>query len=423
MNTQSLSRRIFSGGRALLALGAAALLPVCGALASAVYTLNVGDPHRKDHQVAPILDGIRDSRTGEVIDPAELARRLEDAAYVLIGEDHTNMDFHQVQLQVIRALHTGGRTVVIGLEMFPYVDQPHLDQWSAGELSADEFLARSQWYARWGYPWGYYRDIFAFARDHKLAMWGINAPRQTISRVRQEGWDSLSEDDRAHLPPRIDTESEEHMALFKAYFQSDDAIHGPDALPEAALRSMFEAQVSWDGVMAYNAVRARQAHPDAVVVVLAGGGHVAYGLGIARQLAAWDDGRAALVMPVPVRLSDGTPLDRVQASYGDYLWGVPPVTDPVYPVLGLATMNRENGVAVLDVETDSTAHRAGVRAGDLIVTLNDQSVADRGAYARIMAGLSWGDAVSLGLERDGSRLSMSAVLRRRESGRGQNPHE
>ena len=423
MNRQISSQRLADRGRALLTLAVVAVLPLCSAGASPVYTLEVGDPHRKDRQVAPILDGIRDTRTGELIDPDELARRLADAAYVLIGEDHTNMDFHRVQLQVIQALHDAGRTVVIGLEMFPYVDQLHLDRWSAGELSTDDFLTRSRWYARWGYPWGYYRDIFGFARDHNLPMWGINAPRQTISRVRKEGWESLSEDDRAHLPPRIDTDSADHMTLFKAYFQSDDAIHGPSALPEAALRGMFEAQVSWDGVMAYNAMRARQAHPEAVVVVLAGGGHVAYGLGIARQLAAWDDGRVGLVMPVPMALSDGATLERVQASYGDYLWGVPAVTDPVYPVLGLATVSRENGVAVLDVETDSTAHRAGVRAGDLLVSLNDQAVADRGTYSRIMAGLFWGDRVTLGLERDGRNLSVSAVLRRHTAAQEQDDHE
>ena len=389
------------------------LLPAIGFATDAVYTLSVGDANRKDRQVAPTLDGILDSRTGELIDPAQLAHRLSDAAYVLIGEDHTNMDFHRVQLRVIKALHEAGRSVVIGLEMFPYVDQPVLTRWSAGELSEQAFLEQSRWYHRWGYPWGYYREIFTFAREAGLTMWGVNAPRETISQVRKEGWDSLSLEDKEHLPPQINTDSPDHMALFKAYFQTDDAIHGPDALPEAALRGMFEAQVSWDGVMAYQAWRARQAHPEAVIVVLAGGGHVAYGLGIARQLAAWDDSRVGLVMPVPVGLADGTPLSHVQASYGDYLWGVPPITDPVYPVLGLATVTRDSGLAVLDVESDSTAELAGIRAGDVIVSLNEEPVSERGTYSRIMASLSWGDRVTLGVQRDGATLSKTAVLRRR----------
>ena len=176
---------------------------------------------------------------------------------------------------------------------------------------------------------------------------------------------------------------------------------------------MFEAQVSWDGVMAYQAWRARQAHPNAVVVVLAGGGHVAYGLGIARQLVAWDDSPVGLVMPVPVGLRNGDPLRRVLASYGDYLWGVPAETDPVYPVLGLATVQRDAGLAVLDVEQGSTADRAGVLTGDVIVSLNKQPVTARGVFSALMASLAWGDQVTLELERDGTTLSTAAILRRR----------
>jgi uncharacterized iron-regulated protein len=399
------SRRL--SGFTLTTLAAAALLATAAvSAADNVYTLNVGDPHRKDRQITPLLDGITDTRTGEIIDPAEMADRLSDSDYVLIGEEHTNMDFHRVQLQTIKALHAAGRQVVIALEMFPYVDQAYLDQWSAGQLAEQDFLDNAAWYARWGYPWGYYRDIFIFARDNGLPMWGANAPRDTIARVRKQGWDNLSEEDRAYLPPQIDTDSAEHMQLFKAYFQTDDAIHGPDSLPEAALRSMYEAQASWDGVMAFNAVRAHQAHPDAVVVVLVGAGHVAYGLGIARQLAAWDDGRVGLVMPVPVDVS------RVQASYGDYLWGVPAASDPLYPTLGLATTKKDGGLLVLDVEKQSTAEQAGIVAGDLLVSLNGQAVSDRGAYMRLMAALSWGDRVTLGAERAGEAFSASAVLRR-----------
>ena len=391
----------------LLALATMALLIMTtGVQADDVYTLNIGDPHRKDRQVTPLLDGIRDTHTGEIIDPAEMATRLSDAAFVLIGEEHTNMDFHRVQLQVIKALHAAGRSVVIALEMFPYVDQANLDQWSAGEFAKQEFVDTASWYSRWGYPWGYYRDIFIFARDNGLPMWGVNAPRDTIARVRKQGWDNLPDEDKAYLPPQINTDSDEHMQLFKAYFQTDDAIHGPDSLPEAALRNMYEAQVSWDGVMGFNAVRARKANPDAVVVVLVGGGHVAYGLGIARQLAAWDDGRVGLVMPVPADLA------QVQASYGDYLWGVPTPSDPIYPTLGVATTTKDGGLLVLDVESTSTAERAGVKAGDLIVSLNGQPVTERGAYMRIMASLSWGDRVTLSTKRDGEMISASAVLRR-----------
>ena len=67
--------------------------------------LPIGDPARKDNQVALALDGITDTATAEVIAPEVLAERLADAGLVFVGETHTNLDFHNVQLRVIRALH------------------------------------------------------------------------------------------------------------------------------------------------------------------------------------------------------------------------------------------------------------------------------------------------------------------------------
>ena len=86
------------------------------------------------------------------------------------------MDFHRVQYQVIRALHQVGRQVIVALEMFPYTQQDKLDQWVAGDFTEAEFLSQAEWYRYWGYHWGYYADIFRFARDQ-----GLN----TISRSKR----------------------------------------------------------------------------------------------------------------------------------------------------------------------------------------------------------------------------------------------
>ena len=88
-----------------------------------VLTLAIGDPARKDQQVELVLDGITDTRTGEVLVPSDLAGRVEDARLLLVGETHTNIDFHNVQLRIIEELHRAGRKVMIGLEMYPYTEQ------------------------------------------------------------------------------------------------------------------------------------------------------------------------------------------------------------------------------------------------------------------------------------------------------------
>ena len=42
--------------------------------------------------------------------------------------------------------------------------------------------------------------------------------------------------------------------------------------------NQLHSQVLWDATMAYNAVQALEERPDAIMVVMVGSGHVAYGL-------------------------------------------------------------------------------------------------------------------------------------------------
>ncbi len=379
-----------------------------------VYQLELGEPSRRARQVDVVLDGIVDTRRDEVITPEAMAKRLASTRVLFIGEDHTNMDFHRVQFQAIRALHAAGREVLLGLEMFPYSAQQHLDDWSAGRLSETEFVERSGWYATWGYRWEYYREIMAFARDQQLGVFGVNAPREIIKRIRQSGFEAVSAEDRAHLPPVIDTDSEEHRQLFRAYFGDDDAPHGD--LSEAQWEGMFRAQCTWDAVMGWNAVRALEAHggPDAIMVVLIGSGHVAYGLGSARQIAAHLEGAVGTLLPVPAANAHSGETARVQASYAEFVWGVPVAEPPLYPMLGLSLAGPPARAAneVIQLDAGGPAEQAGVRRGDLLLAIGGQAIESSAELRRQMAGYYWGDATQLEVKRGDEAIRLEVVFRR-----------
>src|SRR6187455_918286 len=98
----------------------AAASTTLAAAADRLSGLPLGDPARRDREVRIVLDGIVDTATGDTIDPDTLAARLAHAKLVIIGEEHTSVESHRVQLQVIRALEMAGRQVSIALEMFPF---------------------------------------------------------------------------------------------------------------------------------------------------------------------------------------------------------------------------------------------------------------------------------------------------------------
>lgn len=380
--------------------------------------LPIGDPARRDRQVPLVLDGITDAATGSVLTPPELAARLDGVKLLFVGESHTDMEFHKVQLRVIQELHARGRQVLVGLEMYPATtaEQQWLERWSSDKsLGEQAFLDESHWYRSWGYHWNYYREIFRFARENGIRMFGVNVPRDVVQTARTKGFEALTPEQRALLPERVDTEDTEHQRLFRAFFGSSDSLHGN--MPDAMFQGMFRAQCTWDAAMGWNALSALKKHggEKAIMVVLVGSGHVAYGKGAERQARLWFSGRTASVIPVPIRDEEHEPLvEKVQASYADFVWGLPPSTDPLYPVVGISTPEQKSGerYKVIMVSKDSPAAAAGFQVGDELVSIDGVPYTDKEAANRLMSTKRWGDAVEYKVMRGGQEQALTVHLRR-----------
>jgi uncharacterized iron-regulated protein len=381
--------------------------------------LKLGDPARRDREAVLVVDGITDAARGDVITPPELAARLDDVKLVFVGESHTDAEFHRVQLRVIQELHQRGRQVLVGLEMYPATAQPQewLDRWGADKSFGEEaFVKESHWYKSWGYHWNYYREIFLFARDNGIRLFGVNVPREVVQTARTKGLEALAPDERSLLPARIDTDSAEHQQLFRAFFGEADALHGN--MPDAMFQGMYRAQCTWDAAMGWNALLAlRKAGGDkAIMVVLVGSGHVAYGLGAERQARLWFDGGTASVIPVAVRDEEAGPLvTRVQASYASFVWGLPPTTDTLYPSVGLSTPEQKSGerYKVIAVAKGSPAAAAGFQLGDELVSIDGIPYVDKETVSALLAGKRWGDVVAYRVMREGKELALRVELRRR----------
>jgi len=379
-----------------------------------ILDLPIGDASRAARVVGVTLDGITDTRTGELITPAELARRLATTRVLFIGEEHTTPEFHDVQLATLKALRESGREVLIGLEMYPYDQQAPLDQWIDGKLTERGFVDLSGWYVYWSHHWGYYREIFDYAREQGLRMYGVNLPRAAVNLAREKGFEALDPEARRHLPPKIDLTNAEHRRLFRAYFADDDALHSQ--MSEAALDSLYRAQVTWDASMGWNAAQALEQHggKNAIMVVLIGSGHVAYNLGGVRQLAANYDGEIRSLIPVAVRDKDSGPVGSVRASYADFIWGVPGRDGPGLPVLGVSLAGRigKEPSKVIQVDKDGSAAQAGVKVGDVLVSLGDTPIANTTDLQRATGEYAWGDDIALAIRRDGEPLTLDLVFRR-----------
>jgi len=356
--------------------------------------LRIGDTPRKNNNISIAVDAIVDTARDEVISPLTLVDQLTSSRLVLIGEQHTGAEFHAVQLHVLELLQAAGVPLLIGMEMFPAASQAVLDRWTDGALEESEFLAESDWYRVWGYHWGYYRELLLFARAHGIRVIGLNARPTSESGT----------DETATAGANLD--SDDHRALLRAFFGADSPVHGD--LSSAQFEQLFSAQSRRDATMARHAADALNALASHTMVVLAGTGHVLYGLGIARQLP--DSYRRSAVTIVPVPVNDDEAI--VSASVADFVWGIPEPPYPAYPELGVLTVQTRDGLHIIYIDPDSPAEAAGLETGDVLTDIGETPLTEKSDLTRAVADTRWGDVVIIGLIRDNERRELAVALRR-----------
>ena len=109
--------------------------------------------------------------------------------------------------------------------------------------------------------------------------------------------------------------------------------------------------------------------------------------------------------------------ERIRAGEA---WGrlsMNPFANPEMPVLGIGMGMRRasKGVPVESVVPESPAAAAGVRPGDVIESLDGNSIGDANKLLQVLAKKQPGDTVKLGLLRDRKSLEVQVVLARREA--------
>ncbi|MGD8924767.1 MAG: ChaN family lipoprotein, partial [Syntrophobacterales bacterium] len=206
-----------------------------------------------------------------------------------------------------RALKQADVSVAIGLEMFRRDSQPDLDRWVKGDLSEKEF--EKIYYKNWNYPWPLYKDIFLYAREHKIPLVGLNVPPEVTKQVAREGFDSLTPEQRGDLPMvscRVDPE-------YMAFIRRSLAMHGHGGLN---FTRFCEAQLVWDTAMAWSLLGFLEKNPDATVVVIAGSGH-SWKRGIPAQVSSRADVPLKVILP---EISGRVDRKHTTLNEADYVW-------------------------------------------------------------------------------------------------------
>jgi hypothetical protein len=117
------------------------------------------------------------------------------------------------------------------------------------------------------------------------------------------------------------------------------------------------------------------------------------------------------------------PMDRIEREWRKWVVARPPVdasVDPGDASLGIETEPRSanDGVLVARVHRGSAASRAGIRRGDVIVAIEGEPTRSMDDLQTALASRSVGERVEIRLRRNGTYMTVMAVLRPRTPASG-----
>jgi serine protease Do len=133
-------------------------------------------------------------------------------------------------------------------------------------------------------------------------------------------------------------------------------------------------------------------------------------VGINSQILSPSGGNIGIGFAIPSRMAERVMTELVnggEVHRGQLGVTVQGITSDIAQSLGLAEVK---GALVSAVTKDSPAGRAGLERGDVIVSVDGQSVADGNSLRNRIASTKPGTSVTLGLVRDGREKTVRATL-------------
>lgn len=370
-----------------------------------ILLLKIGDKKLKDKTINVSAGKIYSAREGSHISFQKMIKEMEESEFIYVGETHNSLPMHDIQSKIIQALYEQDKNLSIGLEMFPVSFQEALNKWSMAILSKDEFIRESRWYVNWNFNFGFYEKIFKLAKNNKIPLYALNAPRAIIRKIRMKGWDKLSENEKKAVP-KPDVSHEEHRVLIRTIFESMELPHkmkGGDL--DMVFEGLYRAQSAWDEVMAFNALQSRE-REGRKMVVMVGSGHLLYNLGINRR--AYKKNRLPFKTVICVVIPEGKKSIKVARSLADYVWGINEEKMPIFPSIGLRfkKFDRLDNLVIESKPIDGISKNANFEKGDVVLSVDGNSFSDINELRIYLAEFNWDDEVKFCVLRNAQQLEV-----------------
>lgn len=307
--------------------------------------------------------------------------QIDDAQVVLVGETHTRYDHHLVQLEILKYLYQKSPDLALGVEWFQQPFQKHLDDYVAGDITEKEMLHLTEYFSRWKYNYRLYQPILQYARENKIPVIALNAPRELIRALARSEIDDLPEELKSQLPKSYDWSDKDYEKRLRDIFELHPEYKGK-------FENFMRSQLTWDESMAERAVQYLQQNPEARMLVLAGSGHIMFGSGIPNRIKRRIDTDQFSIL-----VSD----DSLPATndIADFL--VLSVEQSLVPdgLIGAFFDTQGKLLKITGFSHNSAVKEAGLKQGAVIIGIDDKPVENFSEFKYAILNKKPGDTIEL----------------------------
>ncbi len=355
--------------------------------------------------------------TGEKISFPQLVDAVEGARIIYVGEIHSNRESHELQLQLLKEFNKRyGGNIAVGMEMFKRPYQDVLDKWTRGEISEKELLSLTNWQSEWGYDYSLYKDILDFTRDNMIPVVALNISKELQKKVRKKGIKGLSREERGELP-EIDTTDFYHRRYLEKIFNRHAELCDEG-------ENFYEVQCVWEESMA-NSITRYLSSPEGKerrLLVFTGGGHIIYHFGVPkrvyrrnhlayytiypyelREVNPWDE-HPLFAKDIPLQPVDYVRVIQVPKGEKRVAFGV------VIRHIQYEKEKNKKKVTIERVQKESPAGRAKLQPGDIIQSMDGESISRVYEVIYHVSQKKFGDSCNLEILRKGRKIPVKVTF-------------
>lgn len=242
---------------------------------------------------------IKNAQTGATLSPEELLAVLSHASQVIVGEEHTNVAHHAIELWLLQNLQSKRPQGSVLMEMITADQQPAVNEvkkaLQSGATMRDQRIQES---LRWnpGWPWPLYGELTKTALMGDYSLLAANIPRAQVSAIYKN-------------PVFPAGEHSSQKTVRDALSAIIYLMHGGEIASEQ-LTAMVAIQQNRDRFMAQQLFSAPKP-----ALLFAGGYHAAKDIGVPLHLQDLNG-------QTPVVLMLTTDEATLSAKQADYIWSV-----------------------------------------------------------------------------------------------------